>query len=149
MADPERALTLRSVNVPGLSVPADTLVWVLRREPGWAHVEHGDRQGRVSQDALAPYPVQAPTVEQLRSLDPCFGLPEDSFEREHIDRENFFEILRCRAHGQRFLRDTRGTVASCTRLTLLQDTDDEDPNEVWMRYHRLSDAWLLLQGRTL
>jgi hypothetical protein len=53
------------------------------------------------------------------------------------------------ARGARFLRDTRGTFAWYTRVTLLRDTDDGCPRQIWSRYHSMPEAELLLAGRTL
>jgi hypothetical protein len=35
------------------------------------------------------------------------------------------------------------------RLTLLRETDDGDAQQIWARYHKVSDDWLNLEGRSL
>lgn len=67
--EPARALTLRSLDVDGLRVPANSVVWVWQRSNGWATVEFRDRRGRVPEAALTSYPVTPPPLEDLRSLD--------------------------------------------------------------------------------
>src|SRR5262249_47378771 len=145
VGEPDKALTLRPITVGRRSVPADEIVWVFGRSGGTADVEYKNERGTVAADALVAYPVPSPGLDRLRALDACFGLPDEAFEREHIDDRNYFEIVRCRAHGRRFLRDTRGTIAWYQRLTLLDESDDGDPAHVWARYHRMSDSWLMLQ----
>jgi hypothetical protein len=149
MKKPEQALTLRPVTIGSKTVPADERVWVWERSSGFADVEHGDHRGKVPEDALTSYPVPPPSLGELRRLDACFGLPDAAFEREHIDHDWYFEILRCKAHGRRFLRDVCGGVLMYTRLILLTDEDKGSPKEIWQRYHRHSDSWLHRQGRTL
>jgi hypothetical protein len=146
---PERALTIRPVTLESKAVPVHSLVWVWSRAVGQAEIEFRDRRGRVPEEALVPYPVKPPDLEVLRRLDSCFGLEDSAFEREVLDRERYFEIVRCRAHGARFLRDTRGTFAWYTRVTLLRDTDEAAPEDLWSRYHAMPEAALLLEGRTL
>lgn len=93
--------------------------------------------------------VKRPELEDLRKLDPCFGQPDEAFETEHLSAEHYFELLRCRAHGRRFLRDVRGSVAMYTTLTLLQEDEEGTPDEIWTRYHSKSHSRLMLEGRTL
>lgn len=111
-------------------------------------VEYRDRRGTIPADALVAYPVKGPTVEELRKLDLCFGLSDDAFDVEHRSQEHFYAILRCRAHGRRFLRDTRGSFAWYSRTTLLRDDDDGPPDDIWAKYHWKSDSWLMLEGRS-
>ena len=146
--DPQQALTLRPITVGRQSVPADTLVWVLGRSGDLAEVEFKDERGFVAEDALVPHPVPRRDLEALRLLDACFGLPDDAFTCEHHD-ERYFRILSCKAHGRRFLEDVRGGIAMYGRLTLLEESDDGSPGEIWARYHSVSDDWLNLQGRSL
>ncbi len=147
--DPEKAVTLKPVSVGGKSVPAYAEVWVLSRADGHAEVEYRGKRGRVADDILSAYPVRGPALETLRRLDPCFGLGDDAFVSEHIDQDSYFEILRCKAHQRRFLRDTRGTIGWYSRLTLLLDDDDGSPQDIWSKYHWMAEAELLLAGRTL
>jgi hypothetical protein len=146
--DPEQALTLRPITVGRKSVPADTLVWVFGRSGNLVEVEFKDERDFVADDALVPHPVPRPDLEALRLLDACFGLPDEAFTCEHHD-ERYFRILRCKAHGRRFLDDVRGGIAMYGRLTLLQESDDGSPGEIWAQYHSVSDDWLNLQGRSL
>lgn len=148
MAAPQKGVTLRAVEIGGRVVPADTDVWIFRRGDGNADVEYRDRRGRVPEDAVADSPIKAPSLDELKRLDSCFGMSDDAFETMLSD-ESYFEILRCREHGRRFLRDFRGTIAWYSRLTLLRDTDDGDARDTWARYHRASDDWLNFEGRTL
>ena len=148
-SDPEKAVTLRSVSVGGKSIPAYAEVWVLSRADGHAEIEYRDNRARVADDILSAHPVRGPALETLRSLDPCFGLDDDAFASEHIDQDHYFEVLRCKAHQRRFLRDTRGTIGWYSRLTLLGDGDDGSPRELWSKYHGMAEAELILAGRTL
>jgi hypothetical protein len=149
MAAPQKGVTLRPVEIGGRVVPADTHVWIFRRGEGSADVEYQDRRSRVPEDAVANSPVKAPCLDELKKLDSCFGMSDDAFETMLIDNESYFEILLCREHGKRFLRDVRGSSAWYSRLTLLRDTDDGDTKDIWARYHRASDDRLNLEGRTL
>jgi hypothetical protein len=148
MADPDKALTLRSVTIGRKNVAADHEVWVFGRSGSSVDVEYRGERGRVAADALAALPITGPDLEQLRQLDACFGLPDEAFESVHLDIDRYFEIVRCRAHGRRFLRDTCGGVAMYTRTILLEDTDEGSPADIWSKYHYLSDNWLSLLGRT-
>lgn len=146
--DPEKAVTLHSVTSGGKTIPAYTVVWVMSRDSGSAEIEYRGGRARISERHLAAYPVKGPGLEVLRQLDSCFGLDDSAFEREHIDHERYFEVVRCKAHQSRFLRDTRGTIGMYSRLILLR-ADDGDAAEAWSKYHAISDAELLLDGRTL
>ena len=147
--EPKRALTLKSVIIGNKTIPADRLLWVQKRADGFSDVEYKDQKGRVPNGVIAPYPVKAPSLDELRKHDPCFGLPDSAFEIEYLDHDNYFMISRCKSHGSRFLRDTRGGVAMYELITLLDDSDIGSPDEVWRKYHHMSDSWLFLQGRTL
>lgn len=114
-----------------------------------AQIEYRRWRGLVPVTALARYPIESPSLDELRALDPCFGLAEDAFVVEHADAARYFEIVRCRAHGRRFLRDTRGTVGWYTVLTLLRDDERGPPADIWRRYHSLDDGLLRLEGRSL
>jgi hypothetical protein len=148
-SEPTQALTLRPITVGRKSVPADSLVWVLRRMGTTAEVEIQDERGTVPADALVDYPAAGPGLDRLRALDPCFGLPDEAFDNEHLDPRYYFTIVRCRAHGRRFLRDVRGGIGMYEVLTLLDESDQGSPFEIWTRYHNRSHAWLMWQGRTL
>jgi hypothetical protein len=141
------ALVMREVTVGATNVPAGQLVWVFERSGGDVDVEYRGEGGRVPLDALADLPIRGPGLEQLRQLDPCFGLPSEAFESLHFDQSWMFEIRRCRAHGRRFLSDTR--YGFCERIILLEDADQGTPFDIWSKYHPHSDEWLLLNGRTL
>lgn len=149
MADPTQAITLHEVEIDGQVLPARTVVWVWGKSGGEAQIEWKRWRGLVPVTALARYPVESPPLEVLRELDGCFGLPEVAFEVVHADATNYFEIVRCRAHGRRFLRDTRGTVGWYSVLTLLRDDDRGSPEEIWRRYHARDDSLLRLEGRSL
>jgi hypothetical protein len=148
MAEPKRVLTIRDVEIDGVSVRADELVWMHGEKGDSIEVEYRDHRGRIPADAVVPYPVRGPALEELRKLDPCFGLPDEAFVVEHMRHEHLYELLRCRAHGRRFLRDTRGTFAWYSLTTLLRDEDDGPPDDLWARYHWMSDSRLMLEGRT-
>jgi hypothetical protein len=148
VAEPKQALTIRGVDIGGKHVPADQVVWVHARGQEYAEVEYRERRGRVPLDAIVAYPVTGPELPALQKLDPCFGLSDEAFEREHISAEHFYELLRCRAHGRRFLRDVRGTSAWYSTTTLLADDEEGEPDEIWARYHWQSHSWLMLSGRT-
>ena len=149
MAEPEQAITIRDVDVGGRHVAADQIVWVHARKDGYAEVEYRDRRGRVPLDAILPYPVRGPRLEDLQKLDSCFGSSDEAFAIEHHSYEHWYRMLRCRAHGRRFLEDTRGTIASYSTTTLLNDDEEGEPDEIWARYHWKSHSWLMLEGRTL
>lgn len=149
MKDPEQALTLRPVTIGSKTLPAGERVWVWGRSSGFADVERGDHRGKVPEDALTAYPVEPPSLDALRKLDACFGLPDVAFECEHIDHDRYFEIVRCKAHGRRFLRDVRGGILMYTRLILLTDADTGSPLDIWKKYHWIADSLLTREGRTL
>ena len=149
MADPTQAITVREVEFDGQVVPAHTVVWVWGKSGGDAQIEWRRWRGLVPVTALVRYPVDGPPLEELRKLDACFGLPEHAFEVIHADGANYFELVRCRAHGQRFLRDTRGTIGWYSVLTLLEDDDRGSPEDIWRRYHSRDDSLLRLEGRSL
>lgn len=148
MPDPKRALTIRRVQVGGKELPPDTLLWVHGKHGDYLEVEYGDRRGRISPTAVVSYPVAGPSLTELKLLDSCFDLPDTAFQVEHQSREHLFELLRCRAHGRRFLRDVRGELAMYSALTLLEDNEEGAPDEIWARYHWKSHSWLMLEGRT-
>jgi hypothetical protein len=149
VADPERGWINRDIDLEGRRVPADEEVWVHRRGDSWTEIEFKGRRGRVPSDAINDHPVHRPSLAQLRELDSCFGLDDDAFEQKYIDKENFFTIVTCRAHGRRFLVDTvTYSFVWGTRTTLLTDDDADDPAEVWRRYHGQTDAWHARRGRS-
>ena len=133
MAEPVQAMTVREVEIEGKRLPSHTVVWVWRKCEGQARIEYEQWRG------LVP----------LRKLDPCFGVPDEAFDVVHADSANDFEIVRCRAHDRRFLRDTRGSIGWYTVLTLLRGDDRGSPEEIWRRYHALDDSLLRLEGRSL
>ena len=112
-------------------------------------VEYRDRRGTVPLDAIVSYPVKGPALEQLRKLDSCFGLSDEHFTVEHDSAEHWYCILRCCAHGRRFLKDTRGTIGLYSTMTLLNDDERGDADKIWTKYHGKSHSWLMLEGRTL
>jgi len=149
MADPEQAITLRAVEVGGKHVAADEVLWVHARKDGHAEVEYRGRRGRVPLDAILPYPVRGPRLEELQKLDACFGSSDEAFTIEHDSAEHWYRIIQCRAHGRRFLRDMRGTIGLYWTTTLLNDDEEGSPDEIWARYHGKSHGWLMLEGRTM
>ncbi len=149
MPDPKRALTICHVRLRDKELPPDTLIWVHGESDQYWEVEYQDRRGKIPRNAAVPYPVKGPSLAKLKRLDSCFGLEDDAFVLEHLSKESYYEILRCRAHGRRFLRDTRGGIGMYTVLTLLEDDEEGSPDDIWARYHWKSDSWLSLEGRTL
>lgn len=149
MADPEQAWTTRDLQIDGKLVPSAEQVWVHGRSGTWTEIEFRGRRGRVPSDALRDHPVVGPSLEQLRALDLCFVLPDDAFEQTYIDRDHSFEIVRCRAHGSRFLRYlVVNGFAWNIRLTLLSPEDPEDPFQVWRWYRDQPSSWHARHGRT-
>jgi hypothetical protein len=146
--EPKRGLVITPVEIDGIPVRSDTHVWILASEAGHLTVEYRNQVATLPRDVVVECPVQGPSLEQLRALDECFGRGSDAFEDEHVDAEHYFVIQRCKAHGRRFLRDIRGTIATYERLTLLEAEDHESPGAVWRRYHAMSDDWLVREGRT-
>jgi hypothetical protein len=149
MTELERALTVREIEIDGKSVRLDEIVWVHRRGTHHADVEYRGRCGRVPASAIVQYPVPAPPLEELRQLDSCFGLGDAHFELECRSSEHYYEILTCRTHGRRFLRDVRGTSAWFSTTTLLEEDEEGTPDEIWSRHHGKSHSWLMLERRTL
>jgi hypothetical protein len=121
---------------------------VHRRGAGYAEVEYRGIRGRIREDTVVPYPVPRPDLAELRQLDPCFGLPDEHFELECRSNEHYCEILKCRAHGRRFLRDVRGTSAWYSTTTLLDEDEDGEPDAIWSRHHGKSHSWLMHEKRT-
>jgi hypothetical protein len=149
MPDPKRGLTIREVELDGARIAADEVVWVHARGNEFVEIEHRNRHGKVPADAVVPYPVKGPDLETLRQLDRCFGLTDDAFTAEHVSAKHCYTLVRCRAHGRRFLQDLRGGIAMFTLLTLLEDDEPGAPDEIWSKYHSISDSRLRLLGRTL
>ena len=145
---PQRGLVIAPVEIDGVPVTPDTHVWILASDSGTVTVEYRNHVATLEPGTVVPCPVQDTPLEQLRLLDDCFGRDRDAFDVVHVDRETSFVIHRCKAHGRRFLRHTRGTSAMYERLTLLDSTDDQPPGSVWSRHHAMSDDWLVRQGRT-
>jgi hypothetical protein len=84
-----------------------------------------------------------PSIEALLQLDACFAQPRSDFVLEHVDEAHWFTIYRCRAHARRFLEDIRGTVVLHSRFILLDEQDDDEALEdIWQKYHAMSDDWL-------
>jgi hypothetical protein len=148
MTEPQQALTIRDVDIGGRRVPPDQVVWVHRRGSGYVDVEYRGARGKVLEGALVPYPVPRPPLEELQQIEPCFGLADEHFEVECRSQEHYYEILRCRAHGRRFLRDARGTHAWYSTTTLLDEDEEGEPDDIWARYHWRSDSWLMHEKRT-
>jgi hypothetical protein len=146
--EPTRGVLIRDACIGRYSLPADTPVWIVGARGESLEVEYRDAHGVLPTSHVAESPVRRPTEAQLRSLDPCFGLPEDAFTKVHVDPENLFAIERCNAHGMLFLRDTRGSIGLYERITLLKPEESDDWVTIWSRYHQTSDDWLNLQGRT-
>ncbi|MBK7974951.1 MAG: hypothetical protein IPK07_17265 [Deltaproteobacteria bacterium] len=149
MAEPVQAMTVREVEIEGKRLPSHTVVWVWGKCEGQARIEYERWRGLVPITALTRYPIESPPLEELRKLDPCFGVPDEAFDVVHADSANDYEIVRCRAHDRRFLRDTRGSIGWYTVLTLLRGDDRGSPEEIWRRYHALDDSLLRLEGRSL
>ncbi|MFN7952358.1 MAG: hypothetical protein U0610_11585 [bacterium] len=148
MADPIQAMTVREVEIDGKRLPPHTVVWVWGKSAGQAQIEFKKWRGLVPVTALVRYPVESPPLEELRKLDGCFGMPDEAFEVVHRDDVHCFELLRCRAHGRRFLRDTRGTIGWYSIVTLLRDDERGAPEDLWRRYHAQDDSELRLAGRS-
>jgi hypothetical protein len=55
VAEPDKALTLRPIQVGRRSVPADEVVWVFERSGTTADVEYRNERGTVPADALVAY----------------------------------------------------------------------------------------------
>jgi hypothetical protein len=149
MPDPKQGLTIRELELDGAHIAADEVVWVHSRTNQLVEIEHRNRHGKVPADAVVPYPVKGPDIETLRRLDPCFGLTDDAFEAEHVSAKHCYTLVRCRAHRRRFLQDLRGGIAMFTLLTLLEDNEPGAADEIWSKYHSISDSRLRLLGRTL
>ena len=149
MPDPKRGLTTRDLELDGARLAADEVVWVHARTNDLVEIEHRNRFGKVPADAVVPYPVPGPGLESLRQLDACFGLSDDAFHIEHASSKRCYSLVRCRAHGRRFLQDLRGGIAMFTLTTLLEDDEPGEPDAIWSKYHALSDSRLRLLGRTL
>ena len=148
MMEPTRGVLIRDATIGRYPLPADTPVWIVgERGDSW-EVEYRGARGVLPIGCVARSPVARPTEAQLRSLDACFGLDESAFTKVHVDSENLFVVQRCDAHARLFLRDTRGTIGSYERVTLLGPEETADWLAIWSRYHRMSDDWLNLQGRT-
>jgi hypothetical protein len=146
---PKRFLTLHSISLGNKTITADEVVWVIKQSMDSCEIEYKGLCGIVSNSALTEYPVPRPSVDKLREHDLCFGLSESAFTTEHIDADLYFSIIRCKAHGRRFLVDVRGGIAMYEVTTLLEDDDDGSPREIWSKYRSMSVSWLFLKGRTL
>jgi hypothetical protein len=110
-------------------------------ESGRVLVEHGGSSALVPADVLLDCPIAAPSRAQLEELDPCFYSEPDAFVEEHDGSARWYRLLRCKAHGRRFLEETRGSVGIYTRLIAI-DATEESPDEIWRRYNAMSDDWL-------
>jgi hypothetical protein len=146
MGDPVKAMLVRPVAVGGRELAPGTPVWCHRSATG-VEIEHHGKRARVDADAVVDAPVRGASLDQLRELDACFGLPPEAFEVEHEDTTSYYSIARCK-HGRRFLRDLRGGAAMYETTTLLDDSDDGPPGAIWRRYHAMPIDWLLYLGRT-
>jgi len=147
--EPKRGITVVAVQVGARQVSEDSQVWVWEDSDSLLEIECRGQRGRVSRDTIAFSPVRAPALAELQQLDACFGGAATLFEVEHQDDARYFSIEHCKAHQRRFLRATRGSVAMYQRLTLLDERDDEAPDQIWSRYQARSDNWLNWQGRSL
>ncbi|HEY3667299.1 MAG TPA: hypothetical protein VGL19_14930 [Polyangiaceae bacterium] len=147
--DPKRGITVVTVQVGSRQVSEDSQVWVWDSDESLLEIECRGQRGRVPRSAVAFSPVPAPTLAVLQRLDACFGGASELFEVEHQDPTRYFSIERCKAHQRRFLRSSRGGVAMYERLTLLEERDDGAPDDVWNRYHAMSNNWLNWLGRSL
>lgn len=146
--EPTAGLVVRPAALGGRELRPDTYVWVWAVTDREVEIEYRNQRGLVPRDAVVSTPVTRPSLEVLRQLDPCFGLDRDAFVIEHEDPRWFF-LLRCKAHGRRFLSDARGGIAQYERVTLLEDSEANDTEGVWRRCHAMSDDYLNLLGRTL
>lgn len=147
MGDPERGWATRDVELAGRHVKEGEEVWVHRRGESWVEIEHRGHQGRVPLGAVSDKALSGPTLEDLRRLDACFGLADDAFTREHLDREQYFEIRKCMAHGRRFLWAVGPRWT--TIVTLLAEDDPTDPSAAYAHYHPRTERWHQRLGRTL
>jgi len=51
-------------------------------------------------------------LEELRKLDPCFGLADEAFEREHLSADHFYELVNAGYYDEcRFFRVVPNHVA--------------------------------------
>lgn len=141
---PTRGLIVKDVATPQRDFRADTIVWVHDRAGARVDIEYKSRFYVIPADAVVPVPVPAPPDAALLALDPCFLSPESAFEAVHRS-ENYFRLLRCRAHGRIFLEDYRGGIAEYRRLIFIQEPD-APPERLWEKYHHYSDDWLNYQG---
>jgi hypothetical protein len=147
--EPKRGMVVRDVTAGGQVVSAGSPVWIAGARGERLELEFRSKRFLVAADDVVEAPVPAPTLEALRRLDSCFGLPSSGFELLLADSVNMCEVVRCKAHGQVFLRDTRGDVAMYERVSILTSGEADDWVVVWNRYHQMSDDWLNWNGRTL
>ena len=93
--------------------------------------------------------VPRPSLDQLRELDPCFGLGEDAFEGQVVNHSWMFRIFRCKAHGRHFIGVMYGGIGMWERVTLLEPGEEGDPKRAFDRYIAMSDDDLNRLGRSL
>ena len=80
------------------------------------------------------------------ALDECFFAPPEEFETVHHSQQWYFEILRCKRHGNLFLRDVKGGIAMYERFIFVGQDPDSSYEDIWRRFHWLSDDELNWQG---
>ena len=86
--------------------------------------------------------MPAPRIEQLKMLDGCFGLDDNAFEMVLKETDKYYRFLRCKAHGQLFLEDGRGTAFMYSRLIYVGDLGNSSLDHVWTKLHGMSDDML-------
>jgi hypothetical protein len=145
---PKRGLLVLPAEVGGHSLVADTYVWILGSDGVHARIGYRDCFGTVRLAAVVETPVPAPSIEQLRDLDPCFGLEPGAFEGEVVYYEWMYRIFRCKAHGRHFIGVMYGGIGMWERVTLLEPGEETNPKAAYDRYIAMSNDWLNLMGRS-
>jgi len=140
--EPVRGLTVELFALEGKEIQRDTHVWIMGREPDQWHIEYKDKSYSVARHLVVECPVPRPLIEQLRTLDGCFGLSESAFDEVLIDRDNYYIFMRCKQHGKLFLDDTRGTSVWYSRLIYVGDLGNSSYDHVWSKFHDISDDML-------
>ena len=147
--EPVKGMIVEPVMLGGIRVEKGTPIWITAEEPESYQIEYNQRFYPMPKKLAVKCPVPRPAIDELKKLDSCFGDSEDAFEEVIKDMTSYYRFLRCKAHGNFFLEDTRGGIGMYSRLIYIGQIDHHSFEGIWSKYHYVPDDLLNYMGIAL
>ena len=137
--EPIRIFVPDATLVPGSPIKGSAHAWLLKRGENQSTIELKNEKYMVPNDSYCSSPVPFPDEDTLEALDSCFLKSMAHFSVVLSSDDDYYRILKCREHARFFLEDHRGGVAMYKRLIFLGANLSGTPDQIWGRYHVVSD----------